>query len=113
MFATNFTVAFSHIEFVRGKSCLKQYAQATTIATENTMSNSFCSNCGTLMYRASSGFPNLIYMRVGTVDDFAIHETRLKPTIEIFCKDRVAWLEPIAGSRQAFGNPLTRRGSEL
>ncbi|GAC71961.1 hypothetical protein PANT_5d00148 [Moesziomyces antarcticus T-34] len=113
MFATNFTVALSHMEFVRGKSCLKQYAQSTTIATGNTMTNSFCSNCGTLMYRASSGFPHLVYMRVGTVDDFAIHETRLKPTVEIFCQDRVACLEPIAGTRQAFGNPLTRRASKL
>lgn len=101
MFATNFTVAFSHIKYIRGKSSLKEYAQAKTIATGNTMTNSFCSNCGTLMYRVSSGSPHLAFMRVGTVDDFALHETRLKPTIELFAKDRVGWLEPIAGCKQA------------
>lgn len=101
MFATNFTVAFSHIKHVRGRASLKQYAQSTTIKSGNTMTNSFCSNCGTLMYRVSSSSPHLAYMRVGTVDDFALHETQLKPSIEIFAKDRVGWLEPIAGCKQA------------
>ena len=113
MFATNFTVAFSHLEYVRGKESLKQYAQSTTIATGNTMTNSFCSDCGTLMYRVSSGTPDVAYMRVGTVDDFALHETTLKPSIEIFCKDRVGWLKPIEGSKQAFNNPLAPRKSGL
>ncbi len=101
MFATNFTVAFSHIKYVRGKSDLKQYAQATTPATGNSMTNSFCSNCGTLMYRVSSGHPDQAYMRVGTVDDFALHETILKPQVELFSKDRVGWLAPVEGVKQA------------
>lgn len=53
------------------------------------------------MYRVSSGTPHLAYMRVGTVDDFALHETRLRPTIELFTKDRVDWLQPIDGCKQA------------
>lgn len=101
MFATNFTVALSHIKYIRGQSSLKEYGQATTIASGNRMTNSFCSNCGTLMMRVSSGSPHLAFLRVGTVDDFALHETRLKPKIELFAKDRVGWLAPIDGCQQA------------
>ncbi|KAJ1024726.1 hypothetical protein NDA16_002766 [Ustilago loliicola] len=104
-FANNFTVAISHIEHVRGESTLKQYGQSTTIASGNSMTNSFCSNCGTLMYRVSSGTPHLAFMRVGTVDDFALHDTKLKPQIEIWTKDRLAWLDPIDGCKQSQAQP--------
>ena len=31
------------------------------------------------------------------MDDFALHEGRLKPTVEQFVKDRVGWLEGMDG----------------
>jgi len=31
-------------------------------------------------------------MRTGTVDDFNLHETKLKPVAEVFTDQRVAWL---------------------
>ncbi|KAJ9480412.1 CENP-V/GFA domain-containing protein [Pseudozyma hubeiensis] len=104
-FANNFTVELSHIEHIRGQSSLKQYAQSTTIASGNSMTNSFCSNCGTLMYRVSSGMPDLAFMRVGTVDDYALHDTVLKPQIEIFAKDRLGWLKPLEGVKQSEAQP--------
>lgn len=30
-------------------------------------------------------------MRIGTVDDFHLHETKLRPQKEIFVKGRVGW----------------------
>lgn len=39
-------------------------------------------------------------MRIGTVDDFELHETKLRPTIEDFTKDRVEWLKPVDGLEQ-------------
>lgn len=102
-FATNFTIALSHLKYNRGKSDLKLYGQSTTIGSPrngHTMTNSFCTHCGTLMYRISSGTPDLAFMRVGTVDDFTLHETRLKPDVEFFTKDRVGWLRPISGMKQ-------------
>ncbi|KAL8291307.1 hypothetical protein RQP46_002285 [Phenoliferia psychrophenolica] len=51
MFATNFTIADTHLTHVRGLSTLKTFSQSKSIATGNTMTNHFCSNCGTLMYR--------------------------------------------------------------
>lgn len=31
-------------------------------------------------------------LRIGTVDDFNLHATKLKPQLEQFTKQRVAWL---------------------
>ena len=59
------------------------------------------------MYRVSSGFPDKYVMRIGTVDDFNLHETRLKPRIEQFGKDRVGWCKGGDGVKQDGGNYFT------
>lgn len=46
-------------------------------------------------------------MRIGTVDDFELHETKLKPRIEQFAKDRVAWCKGGGGIEQKHGNYYT------
>lgn len=56
------------------------------------------------MYRVSEGFPGKSIMRIGTVDDFSLHETKLKPRIEQFGKDRVSWLKGGEGVKQEEGN---------
>ena len=64
------------------------------------MTNYFCDTCGTLMYRVGSRFPGQSILRLGTVDDFNLHETSLRPRVEIYCKDRVDWLRGVDGARQ-------------
>ena len=100
MFASNFTVLASETKHVRGRDKLTKFAQSKTIESGNTMENHFCSVCGTLMYRISSGHPELPITRIGTVDDFGLHETVLKPRIEIYTKDRVKWLNDVDGAVQ-------------
>lgn len=100
MFASNFIVQQEASRFNRGQDKLKQFGQSKTIETGNTMTNNFCSNCGTLMFRVSSGFPDKYIMRIGTIDDFHLHETKLKPRIETYTKDRVAWLHGAEGVEQ-------------
>ena len=92
MFASNFIINDSAIEYIRGQDKLTKFAQSATIASGNTMTNYFCSVCGTLMNRVSSGYPGKSILRIGTVDDFNLHEKQLKPKVEQFCKDRVNWL---------------------
>ncbi|KAK0545284.1 hypothetical protein OC846_005738 [Tilletia horrida] len=92
MFASNFTVKQSHTRYVRGEDQLKQFGQSSTIETGRTMTNHFCGNCGSLMFRVSSGFPDNLIMRIGTIDDLALHESKLKPRVEQYTKDRVGWL---------------------
>ena len=102
-FASNFAALDSHIQHLRGKDNLKTFTQAKTIASGHSMTNHFCSTCGTLLYRKSSGFPEYSFMRIGTVDDFDLHETKLRPTIEQFTERRVNWLEPVKGVKQCIG----------
>ncbi|KAJ6598890.1 Mss4-like protein [Mycena vulgaris] len=100
MFATNFIIADTHLKHLRGQDNLKTFSQARTVATGSTMTNHFCSTCGTLMYRVGSRFPGYSVLRVGTVDDFNLHETKLKPRTEEFVKDRVSWLGGVEGIKQ-------------
>ena len=107
MFASNFTVADTHLKHLRGRDNLKTFGQLRTIASGNTMTNYFCSTCGTLMYRVGSAFPGQSILRIGTVDDFHLHETKLRPRVEQFTKDRVGWLRGVEGVRQVEGSAYT------
>ncbi|KAL6715241.1 hypothetical protein ACLMJK_007505 [Lecanora helva] len=92
MFATNFIIKDDTLHYTRGRPLITRYSTSAPIASGNTMTNHFCSVCGSLMYRVSSGFPGKTILRLGQVDDFALHEGRLKPSVEQFVKDRVGWL---------------------
>lgn len=107
MFASNFIVKDQAIEWIRGTDKLTKWKQSTTIATGDSMENQFCAVCGTLMNRVSSGFPGMSVLRIGTVDDFNLHETKLKPRIEQFTKDRVSWFKGGEGVEQKEGNYFT------
>ncbi|KIY02518.1 uncharacterized protein Z520_00983 [Fonsecaea multimorphosa CBS 102226] len=104
MFASNFIVADSHVTHLRGKDNLTSFGQSKTIESGHTMTNYFCSTCGTLMYRISSRSPDSLVMRIGTVDDFHLHETKLKPQVEQYVKDRVTWLSGAEGVEQVEGS---------
>ncbi|KAJ6552728.1 Mss4-like protein [Mycena capillaripes] len=103
MFASNFTIADTHLTHVRGRDNLTAYGQAHTVAAKKKMTNYFCSTCGTLMYRVGESFPGQSILRIGTVDDFHLHETKLKPQVELFIGSRVAWLHGAEGVPQAEG----------
>lgn len=110
MFASNFIVDDKYLRHLRGRDNLKKRGQSGTIEAGNTMTDYFCQTCGTLMYRISSGFPGLSITRIGTVDDFNLHETKLKPRLEQFTKDRVSWLRPLEGVKQ-FEGAFTRKNN--
>jgi len=103
MFASNFTVRDSHLKHLRGQENLKTFGQSHTIAAHAKMTNYFCLTCGTLMYRKGDRFPEQSILRIGTVDDFSLHETKLKPTLEAFIEYRESWLQPIEGVEQTEG----------
>lgn len=106
MFASNFTIDDEHLKYIRGKDNLKTWGQSHTVAggkPGTSMTNHFCSTCGTLLNRVSSAFPGLNFLRIGTVDDLNLHETKLRPKVEQYTKDRVNWLHPIDGVKQCEG----------
>jgi hypothetical protein len=111
MFASNFTILDKYLKHLRGREHLKAWSQNHTIAREGTtpgehatMTNYFCDICGTLMYRVGSAFPGMSILRIGTVDDFNLAETKLKPTVEQFIEDRVAWWPGMDGVKQVEGS---------
>ncbi|KAF8202744.1 Mss4-like protein [Mycena galopus ATCC 62051] len=104
MIGANFIIADTHLTHLRGRENLTTFSQARTVASGNTMTNYFCATCGTLMYRVSAGFPGWSALRIGTVDDFNLHETKLKPQVEQFTKRRVSWLHGAEGVKQVEGS---------
>lgn len=103
MFASNFIVKASETTHVRGRDKLTKFAQSKTIASGNTMENHFCSVCGTLMYRISSGIEGMLIPRIGTIDDFDLQETVFAPKQEIFAENRVCWLKGVEGAKASEG----------
>lgn len=103
MFGSNFVIDDKYLTHARGQENLKTFSQSETVGTPNTMTNYFCSTCGSLMYRVGTGFPGMSILRLGTVDDFNLVETKLKPRIEQFVKDRAAWLKGGEGVEQFHG----------
>ncbi|KAF5368104.1 hypothetical protein D9758_004387 [Tetrapyrgos nigripes] len=108
MFASNFTIDDRYLKHIRGQDNLKTFSQAKSIASGNAMTNYFCSTCGSLMYRVSSGFPGMSILRIGTVDDFSLHETKLRPTIEQFIKNRAGWLSGVEETKKYDGTSFPR-----
>lgn len=110
MFASNFAIDDKHLEHVRGRDKLKHWANSTTPARpDTTMTDYVCETCGTLMYRISSAFPSVPILRIGSVDDLVLHETKLRPQWEQFTKDRVSWFKgpDIPGIVRISGNSDT------
>ncbi len=101
MFATNFTALDSHVRYTRGQDNLTVFAQNKTTFTGGEMANSFCKTCGTLMFRAGECAPGTKFMRGGIVDDHTLHDTILKPGVELFTEHRASWVKPADGVEQA------------
>jgi len=107
MFASNFTIADTHLKHLRGRENLTVFSQARTPESGKAMANYFCSTCGSLMYRVGESFPGMSILRIGTVDDFSLHETKLRPRVEQYTKDRVGWLCGVEGVKQVEGSAFT------
>ncbi|OLN95529.1 hypothetical protein CCHL11_05149 [Colletotrichum chlorophyti] len=105
MFCSNFIVDNNSLRHVRGKENLKTFSQSRTVASGNTMTNHFCGTCGGLLYRVSSGLPGKSILRLGTVDDVSLVETKMKPQFEAFPENRVAWQHPLDEVAQLKGVP--------
>ncbi|RMY84878.1 hypothetical protein D0861_06734 [Hortaea werneckii] len=106
MFATNFIVLETHMKHNRGEDKLTRFEQSATIASGYAMENSFCSVCGTLMYRRARHFPGWIIARTGTVDDQDLHDSVLKPRFELFAENKGEWLPQVEVQVSSIGNQI-------
>ena len=55
------------------------------------------------MNRKSAGSPDQNFLRIGTVDDFTLQATVLKPKTEQFIGTRFPWVHGVDGARQVKG----------
>ncbi|KAH7385204.1 Mss4-like protein [Phaeosphaeria sp. MPI-PUGE-AT-0046c] len=97
MFASNFNLTDKHLTHVRGQDKLKTFSQNTSVRSGSSMTNHFCEECGSLMYRVSGRLPGLRIMRLGSVDDHALVEGVMRPMFEQFLERRAGWLEDVKG----------------
>ncbi|KAJ4148137.1 hypothetical protein LMH87_002621 [Akanthomyces muscarius] len=97
MFASNFVVQDKHMKHIRGQDNLTVFKQSKTVGSGHSMANHFCATCGTLMYRVGAKWPGTSILRIGTVDDFNLHETKLMPEVELFVENRVSWFGGVQG----------------
>ncbi|KAI1324360.1 Mss4-like protein [Xylariaceae sp. FL0255] len=104
MFASNIIVSDKYLRHVRGQDNLKTFAQKKSVRAGTMMTNYFCQTCGSLMYRVAERFPGHSILRLGTVDDFNLAETKLRPRTEQFIADRVSWFTGCEGAKQFEGN---------
>ena len=104
MFATNFCVKDVNITYVKGGDNLKKRAQSASIASGNSMNDTRCGECGTLMNRQSSGFSGLSFLRVGEVDQLdELLATTLKPRVEQLMRRKAPWIGEIDAPEKADG----------
>ena len=110
MFSSSFIVIDTHLKHLRGEAKLTRSKRKDTIATSNYVENSFCSICGTLVYRRSGGLTGISVPRIGTTDDFSLQKTKFKLRVELFERDRCAWLSPAKVEAHVSGADFMGRG---
>lgn len=95
MFASNFNVSDEALTHERGQDKLKTFAQSQSVKSGSQMTNYFCGECGTLLYRVSGRLPGVNIMRLGTVDDHALVEGVMRPQFEQFLVRRAGWVQDV------------------
>ncbi|KAM6477592.1 hypothetical protein HDV62DRAFT_401399 [Trichoderma sp. SZMC 28011] len=94
-FSLNFITSTDSLKVVKGE--LKTWG--FVVDSGNFMTNHCCGECGSLLYRTSSGFPGKMAVKIGCVDDEEILKTFV-PEVEIFTRNRPAWVPAVEGAVQ-------------
>jgi hypothetical protein len=70
----------------------------------NTISNHSCGQCGSLLYRTSTGYPGLMVIKAGCIDGVEDPAKTFVPTVETFTRSRVPWVPAIEGAKQEWAD---------
>ncbi|KUJ10705.1 uncharacterized protein LY89DRAFT_674827 [Mollisia scopiformis] len=66
----------------------------------NTISNHSCGECGSLLYRTSTGYPGMMVLKAGCMDDGVEATKEFVPEVEIYTRSRAPWVPAVEGSVQ-------------
>lgn len=89
--ATNLMIPSEGLATTKGG--LKTYTKV--VESGNEMTSHFCDDCGSKLYRVSSGYPGFVLMKAGCINDF--DPTEGKPQLEIFTREHVHWVPQVEG----------------
>ncbi|MCJ1322953.1 hypothetical protein MMC15_008303 [Xylographa vitiligo] len=92
MFSTNLLVLNEALSLVSGSP--KQYGKLTDAG--NIFTSYFCGDCGTTMWRESSGAPGIKFLKEGILET----ASGARPTIEVYTRNRPEWQAEVAGAEQ-------------
>ncbi|KAH8802515.1 Mss4-like protein [Xylogone sp. PMI_703] len=98
-FSLNYIVSTDNLKVIKGD--LQTWG--FPVESGNFMANHCCGQCGSLLYRASTGFPGKVAIKVGCVDDDKVVNDYV-PEVEIFTRSRAPWVAPIEGAAQNWGD---------
>ena len=98
-FALNIIYPLGSLKIVSG-----HLATFTKVADNgNEITNHSCSSCGGLLYRTTTGHPDIMVIKAGLMDGSDESEA-FKPDVEIFTRSRLSWLRPVEGVKQEEGD---------
>jgi hypothetical protein len=58
-----------------------------TADSGNTVHSAFCADCGSPLFKTSSGFPDMMFFHVGSLDDPSLY----KPATIVWSKSKQPW----------------------
>jgi len=61
--------------------------------------DSFCGDCGSTLFRTGESWPGFKVLKAGVMDDEK-WMNEMKPAIEYFVSQQVAWVAPVEGAEQ-------------
>ncbi|MCJ1250609.1 hypothetical protein MMC30_007837 [Trapelia coarctata] len=97
MFSTNVFVKSDALKLESGSP--KEYSKPTDAGNEIT--SYFCGDCGTTLWRESTGFPGIKILKEGVLETVS----GTKPTIEFYSVRKPEWLPEVAGAEQKTAGP--------
>ncbi|MCJ1466284.1 hypothetical protein MMC07_004903 [Pseudocyphellaria aurata] len=91
-YSTNLFVATDAFRLISGTP--KQYRKLAD--SGNTMTSHLCGDCGTTLWRESSGLQGLKIVKEGTLDTLS----HSKPTVEYYPENRIDWVPAMTNSKE-------------
>jgi hypothetical protein len=70
------------------------------VESVNTIFNHSCNQCGSLLYRTSTGHSDIMVIKAGCIDGVGDPSRNFVPQVEVFTRSRVPWVPPIEGAEQ-------------
>ena len=89
--ATNLMLSTDGLTATKGE--FKTYTKVVESGNETTIH--FCGDCGSTLYRVSNGYPGVVLMKAGCMDDFNPEDG--KPALEMFTREYVHWVPMVEG----------------